>query len=113
MLDLLSQLVSRSLVLAERKPGEAARYRMLETIREYASDKLSETGEEVAVHDRRLGFFVMLAEVAEPEFFRPDQVSWFNRLEAEHENLRAAAVWSFEGEAATPALSLVGALSWF
>jgi non-specific serine/threonine protein kinase len=113
VLDLLSKLTSKSLVLAERMPGEAARYRMLETIREYAGEKLAETGEEAAVRDRHLEFFVILAEVAEPELFRPDQVSWLNRLEAEHENLRAAAAWSSEREAATPALRLVGALSWF
>jgi non-specific serine/threonine protein kinase len=113
VLDLLSQLASKSLVLAERKPGEAARYRMLETIREYASEKLAEDGEEVAVRDRHLDFFVMLAEEAEPELFKPDQVSWLNKLETEHENLRAAAAWSLERKAGTSALRLVGALSWF
>jgi len=113
VLDRLTQLASKSLVLAERRPGEEARYRMLDTIREYAGVKLVDAGEEVAVRDRHLDYFVMLAEKAEPELFKPDQVSWLNRLEAEHENLRAAATWSLEREAAAPALRLVGALSWF
>lgn len=113
VLDLLSQLASKSLVLAERKPGEAARFRMLETIREYASEKLAKDGEEAAVRDRHLDFFVMLAEEAEPELFKNDQVIWLNKLETEYENLRAAAAWSLEREAALPALSLVGSLSVF
>jgi predicted ATPase/DNA-binding SARP family transcriptional activator len=112
-LDILSQLTSKSLVLAERKPGEEARYRMLETIREYARVKLAEAEEEVAVGDRHLDFFVMLAEEAEPQLFEPDQVSWLNKLEADHENLRAAVVYSLERKAASPAMRLVGALSWF
>jgi predicted ATPase/DNA-binding SARP family transcriptional activator len=113
VLDLLSQLSSKSLILSERKPGEQARYGMLETIREYTSEKLAEAGERAAVRDRHLDFFVSLAEEAEPQLFSPDQVYWLNRLEAEHENLRAAAAWSLERKAATPALRLVGALSWF
>jgi non-specific serine/threonine protein kinase len=113
VLDLLSQLASKSLVLAERRPGEEARYRMLETIREYTAEKLTEAGEEAVVRDRHLDFFVMLAEEAEPQLFRPVQVYGLNRLEAEHENLRAAAAWSLERKAATSALRLVGALSWF
>jgi predicted ATPase len=113
VLDLLSQLVSKSLVMTERKIGEEARYRMLETIREYALEKLIEAGEEIAVRDRHLDFFMMLAEEAEPQLFKPDQVSWFNRVEAEHENLRAAVTWSLKRKVATPALRLVGALSWF
>ncbi|UCF28099.1 MAG: hypothetical protein JSW42_16005 [Chloroflexota bacterium] len=113
VLDILSQLASKSLILAERKPGKEARYRMLETIREYASEKLAEAGEETVVRDNHLNFFVLLAEEAEPELFRPDQVLWLNRLETEHENLRAAAAWSLERKVGTAALRLVGALSWF
>jgi predicted ATPase/DNA-binding SARP family transcriptional activator len=113
VLDLLSHLASKSLILSERKLGEEARYRMLDTIREYAGEKLTEAGEEAAVRDRHLDYFVTMAEEAEPQLFKPDQVSWFNRLEAEHENLRAAVTWSLERKAATSALRLVGALSWF
>jgi len=86
---------------------------MLETIREYAGKNLAEAGEETTVRDRHLDYFVKLAEEAEPQLFKPDQISWFNRLEADHENLRAAATWSLERKAATSALRLVGALSWF
>ncbi len=113
VLDLLSHLASKSLILSERKLGEEARYRMLDTIREYAGEKLVEAGEEATVRDRHLDYFVRMAEEAEPQLFKPDQVSWFNRLEAEHENLRAAVTWSLKRKAATSALRLVGALSWF
>jgi non-specific serine/threonine protein kinase len=113
VLDLLSLLAGKSLVLAERNPGEQVRYRMLETIREYSKEKLIDSGEEVAIRNRHLEYFVMFAEQAEPQLFKPDQVSWLNKLEAEHENLRAAAAWSLESKKSTSALRLVGALSWF
>jgi predicted ATPase/DNA-binding SARP family transcriptional activator len=113
VLDLLSLLANKSLVLTERRPGEEARYRMLETIREYAGVKLSDSGDETMVRDRHLEFFVALAEQAEPQLSEPNQLFWLNRLEIEHENLRSAVIWSLEQKAATPALSLVSALSWF
>jgi predicted ATPase/DNA-binding SARP family transcriptional activator len=113
VLDLLSQLASKSLVLAERKSGEQVRYHMLETIREYSREKLLDSKQEVWVRDRHLDYFVMFSEEAEPELFKPEQVTWLNKLEAEHENLRAAAAWSLDQKAATSALRLVGALSWF
>jgi non-specific serine/threonine protein kinase len=113
VLDLLSLLANKSLVLTDRRPGEEARYRMLDTIREYARVKLIESGEETLVRDHHLDFFVMLAEQAEPQLSKPNQVIWFNRLETEHENLRSAMVWSLEQKEASPALRLVGALSWF
>jgi non-specific serine/threonine protein kinase len=113
ILDLLSQLANKSLVLSERSPGEQARYRMLNTIREYAGEKLAKAGEEASVRDRHLEYFAASAEEAEPQLFSPEQVLWLNRLEAQHDDFRAAAVWSLERKAANSALRLVGALSWF
>jgi non-specific serine/threonine protein kinase len=97
VLDLLSQLVHKSLVMAEREQGAEARYRLLETIRQYAREKLLESGEGVRIRDRHLDYFMALAERAEPELRRSQQVTWLNRLEDEMDNLRVALDWSIEG----------------
>jgi predicted ATPase/class 3 adenylate cyclase len=90
VLDLLTQLANKSLVVVE---SEEARYRLLETIRHYARDKLMESGEAGAVRGRHLDFFLNLAEEAEPELIGADQAVWLNRLEVEHDNMRAALEW--------------------
>jgi predicted ATPase/DNA-binding CsgD family transcriptional regulator len=88
----LGRLVDKSLVLADQGDGQA-RYRLLETIRQYARDRLREAGEAAACRDRHLDHFLALAEEAEPELYLPDQDAWLARLEAEHDNLRAALDW--------------------
>jgi len=118
VLDLLTQLVNKSLVLVEDRVGEA-RYRMLETIRQYARGRLLVSGESEQTGDRHLDFFCRLAEEAEPHLHGPEQVVWFNRLETEFDNLRAALEWSLqEGDAGATAraemgLRLAGAEEWF
>jgi predicted ATPase/class 3 adenylate cyclase len=112
VLDLLTHLVDKSLVVMEEKGGEA-RYRFLETIRQYARDKLMESGEGVDLRVRHQDWFLELVEQAEPELHGPDQVAWFDRLEAEHDNLRAALEWSLGGEETDVGLRLSGALWWF
>jgi predicted ATPase/DNA-binding XRE family transcriptional regulator len=98
VLDLLAQLVDRSLVAVEPTRGGGVRYRMLETVRQYAHERLVERGEVDAVQRRHAAFYRDLAERADPELWRPDQVAWMVRLETELGNLRAALEWS-----ATPA----------
>lgn len=93
VLDVLGRLVDRSLVIVDQQQEEA-RYRMLETIREYAREMLSASGEEERVRNRHLDFFLKLAEEAEPKLHSAEQVSWLNRLEREHDNMRAALRWS-------------------
>ena len=88
----LGRLVDKSLVLADQG-DDRARYRLLETIRQYARDRLREAGEAAGCHDRHLDHFLALAEEAEPELYQPDQDTWLARLEAEHDNLRAALEW--------------------
>jgi tetratricopeptide (TPR) repeat protein len=70
------------------------RFLMLETVREYALERLVESGEEAALRRRHAEYFVVLAETAEPELWGPHQVKWLQRLEIEHDNLRAALEWS-------------------
>ncbi|HSG45359.1 MAG TPA: adenylate/guanylate cyclase domain-containing protein, partial [Anaerolineales bacterium] len=91
VLDLLSQLVNKSLVVVnEKSKSGETRYRMLETIRQYARDKLLETGGGDAVRDKHLAYFVKLTEQAEPELYRANQVFWINKLDDELDNIRAA-----------------------
>lgn len=111
MVDLIGQLVSKSLVMAEEREGET-RYRMLETIRQYAREKLLDSGEGEHVRDRHLDFFQKLAEHGEAMYFRGRLVEWIPRLEVEHDNLRAALEWACERDPET-ARWLAGLLRWF
>jgi non-specific serine/threonine protein kinase len=112
ILDLLTHLVAKSLVAVKEERGEA-RYRLLETIRQYARSRLLESGEESVLRGRHRDWFLSLAERAEPELRGPDQGMWLDRLELEHDNLRAALAWSRESGEAEEALRLAGALWWF
>ncbi|MDP8949458.1 MAG: helix-turn-helix domain-containing protein [Actinomycetota bacterium] len=96
VLALLGRLVEQSLVVAADagEEGDEVRYRMLESIRQYARELLEESGEDEATRRRHAEFFLALAERAEPELRGPDQVEWLERLEKEHGNLRAAVNWA-------------------
>jgi predicted ATPase/DNA-binding SARP family transcriptional activator/DNA-binding CsgD family transcriptional regulator len=109
VLDLLSRLVDKSLVLVVHQ-GVEARYRLLETIRQYGSEKLEQSGEAPEIGRRHAGFFLGLAERAEPELNGVRQEAWLDRLETEHDNLRAALRWSLEGEELETGLRLASAL---
>jgi DNA-binding CsgD family transcriptional regulator/tetratricopeptide (TPR) repeat protein len=91
VLSALRRLVDKSLVNAEERDGEA-RYRLLETIRQYAADRLVEAGEAAATRDRHLAWFLAFAGGLEPELQR-DLDAWRTRLEPERDNLRAALEW--------------------
>lgn len=113
VLDLLTRLVDKSLVMAEPQ-GAETRYRMLETIRQYSSDKLTEAGEVGKIRGRHLHWFLQLTEQAEPDLSGPRKEMWLKRLEMEHDNLRAALEWSREEAGDREAgLRLVGALPEF
>jgi tetratricopeptide (TPR) repeat protein len=109
VLDLLTGLVDKSLVLAEGQGADAC-YRLLETIRQYAGEKLLAAGEAEAVRDRHLDWYLGLAEQAKPELIGPNQVAWLDRLERERDNLRAALEWALERGAADKALRMAGAV---
>jgi predicted ATPase/class 3 adenylate cyclase len=114
VLDLLTGLVDKSLVAVEELPGEAMgdgrseapRYRLLETIRQYSRDRLFESGEASDLRQRHFDWFLALAEHAEPELDGPRQRQWLDRLEREHENLRAALQWAEESHQAESGLQL-------
>ena len=114
ILDLLTQLVDKSLVVAETRDAEA-RYRLLETVRQYGSDRLQESGEADLVRTRHRNWYLALAEQAHPDLHRGQRGElWLERLETEHDNLRAALEWSeMEKDGAEAGLRLAGALYWF
>ena len=119
ILGLLSGLVDKSLVVAEASQGvetlhaTSLRYRMLEPIRQYAREKLEQSGEGEEVRHRHARFFLALSEEDEPRLRGPEDREWFERLEAEHDNLRTALSWSLERGEAELGLKLAGALRMF
>ncbi len=113
ILDLLTQLVNKSLVAAEREQGEEARYRLLETIREYALERLAASGESENIRREHARFFLGLAQEAEPHLTSAARGVWLERLKIEHDNLRAALQRASESGEALTGLQLATALHWF
>ena len=90
VLELMSQLVAKSLVIADRQPGRERRFHLHETIREYAHEKLLEAGEQANICSQLLNYFLELSERAELALHGPDQMEWYQRLTDERDNLRVA-----------------------
>ncbi len=112
IVELLGRLVDKSLCLTDSQ-GSDPRYRLLETIRQYGFEKLTETLEGPLVRARHRDFYLGFAEDAESRLQGPEQVAWLKRLETDHDNLRAALRWSLDRDETEPALRLGGALSLF
>ena len=112
ILDLLTHLVNKSLILAERKQGQETRYHMLETLRQYAQEKLWAADEGELMRQRHLAYFVDLAERAEPNLRAFDMVLWLDRLETELDNIRVALGWAQESDVEAQ-LRIASALLWF
>jgi non-specific serine/threonine protein kinase len=113
ILDLITHLVDKSLVEMDLDRGEElgrARYRTLETIREYARDRLAEAEEEAAYRARHRSHFLGLAQVADAKLTGPEQATWLRRLASEHENLRAALSTDGAGADVPASLRLAGVL---
>jgi non-specific serine/threonine protein kinase len=113
ILDLIGRMVDKSLVIVEHSPTAATRYRMLETIREYARQKLEESGETVDLQNRHLEYFVQLAEDAERNTFGADSVKYHRRLDEELDDIRNAMDWSIQTHQAIMAFRLGAALFYF
>jgi predicted ATPase/class 3 adenylate cyclase len=111
VLNLLTQLVNKSLVMADEQET-STRYRLLETIRQYARDKLLEAGESEQVRTRHLDFFLKFAEEAESYMNGPQEMEWRMFLDAEYDNLRTALEWGMENDV-DKVLRLGGALHLF
>jgi non-specific serine/threonine protein kinase len=111
VLELLAQLVNKSLVAVDGQDGEA-RYHLLETIRQYARDKLVEIGEAAKVCDRHLEYYLQLAEAGEPHLYSSHLMRQLDQFAVEHDNFRAALQWGAKHNA-DAGLRLAGALAEF
>ncbi|KAB2339156.1 AfsR/SARP family transcriptional regulator [Actinomadura rudentiformis] len=111
VIDVVAALIDKSLVIAD---GHAeVRYRLLETVRVYAAERLEEAGEGDRIRSAHAAYFLELAERADPELRRADQLLWMNRLTAERDNCSAAFRHIIETRDVTTGLRLVAALVWF
>jgi predicted ATPase/class 3 adenylate cyclase len=113
VLEGVSSLLDKSLLRQEEEAEAEPRFVMLETIHEYASERLEQSGEAKAIQRAHAEYFLDLAEEAEPGLWSPDEAAWLDRLEEEHDNLRSALSWSIDYEEGGLALRLSGALQWF
>jgi predicted ATPase len=110
VLDGIRTLVESSLVIAADTSAEEPRYRMLDTIREYAAEQLLSAGEQEMCRRQHCSYYVDLAEHAEGALQDRNQRVWYARLEREQDNLRAALDWLLRASEAELALRLAGAL---
>jgi predicted ATPase len=113
VLDRISSLVDKNLILRQPDENGEPRFTMLETICEYAREELERGGGAHAARERHAAWCVQLAERAEPELTAAGQATWLDRLEREHDNLRAALGWLRSSGEIELELRLAGALSRF
>lgn len=109
LLDLISELVDKSLVDIEAAGG-SSRFRLLETVRQYAGRKLAASGAETSVRNRHLDFFVELSEKAEPDLEGHGYAEWLKRLDPDLDNLRAALEWGAGSGRSDKALRIAASL---
>ncbi len=112
VLDLLSNLVEKSLVVVDTS-SDTTRYQFLETIREYAHEKLLQANERERLDARHLDYFIALAEQAEPELYERNQLEWMQRLEQDYDNFRVALRWTRASKQDLKFVQLSGALGYF
>jgi predicted ATPase/class 3 adenylate cyclase len=111
--DGVSSLLDKSLLRQEEGPNGEPRFVMLETVHEFAREKLKESAEAEEINRAHAQYFLTLAEEANPELKGANQLEWLERLEAEHDNMRAALTWALKRKEVEVALRLGGALWWF
>ncbi|WP_329082945.1 AfsR/SARP family transcriptional regulator [Streptomyces niveus] len=112
-LELLGSLVDKSLVVASPAPDGAMRYRLLETVLEYAAQRLDESGGRAAAERRHLVHFRELIRLADPKLRGPEQLHWITRVTVEYENLRTALRHAVAESDEHEALCLVHSLAWY
>ncbi|MFE5845245.1 BTAD domain-containing putative transcriptional regulator [Streptomyces niveus] len=112
-LEVLGSLVDKSLVVASPAPDGAMRYRLLETVLEYAGQRLDESGGRAAAERRHLVHFRELVRLADPKLRGPEQLRWITRVTVEYENLRTALRHAVAEHDEHEALCLVHSLAWY
>ena len=114
LIDRLATLVEQSLIHQEEQADGEARYGMLETVREYGLERLAMAGEEEGARLAHAHHFLALAEAAAAHLpCGPDEILWLDRLEREHDNLRAALDWALAQRKAETAARIATSLRWF
>ncbi len=118
ILDLLGKLIDKSLVFRERSRLGDSRYRLLESIRQYAGEILRKSSEEALLRDRHLAYFADLTSKAQTRLVGPEQRPWTEKLDADYENLKAALSWAIqhaqiEERYQQAAVSLATSLYWY
>jgi predicted ATPase/DNA-binding XRE family transcriptional regulator len=106
VLEDIEALIDQSLVEFIEQPGGQSRYRMLETIREFALERLAVSGEEPRVRQRHAEYFTALAERAETYLHGPDQDEWLRYLTYDHDNFRSVLSWAERGDTGDSVLGL-------
>ena len=109
VLDLLQQLVDKSLITVERD-GKNSRYTMIESVWQYSREKLEASGEAQPMRDRHLNYFLAFAEEAAPHLDGPDQKAWLDRCRSERFNIRFATEWAIQSQKVEAGLRLFSAL---
>ncbi|MET4926137.1 BTAD domain-containing putative transcriptional regulator [Streptomyces sp. PSRA5] len=112
-LGLLGSLVDKSLVVATPAPDGVMRYRLLETVLEYAGERLDESGDRAAAERRHLVHFRELLRLADPKLRGPEQLHWIERITLDYENTRTALRRAVAGRDEHEALCLVHSLAWY
>jgi predicted ATPase/transcriptional regulator with XRE-family HTH domain len=110
LIDELLSLVDQSLVHQTRSEADDRRFGMLETIREFAAERLLADEESKSTRRSHAAYFLGLAEEAESHFTDQDQAVWMDQLEVEHDNLRTALGWCLESDESAQAVRLAGSL---
>src|SRR2546430_11302200 len=110
VLEAVAALVDKSLLRQETQADGQPRLLMLETIREYALERLAASGEAEAVQRQHAIFFLRFSEEAEPKIRGAEHFLWRTRLEVEHDNLRAALRWTLESQEAEMGMQLAFSL---
>ncbi|MBV9547918.1 MAG: helix-turn-helix domain-containing protein [Chloroflexi bacterium] len=113
VLDLVTCLVDRSLVVCQTSSDESSRYSLLEIVRQYALARLQEFGEEFAARTRHASHYLSIAENAELHLVSSRQIEWLDRLEQDRENLRSALMWTVRAGQAETGQRLACALLWW
>jgi DNA-binding CsgD family transcriptional regulator/tetratricopeptide (TPR) repeat protein len=109
----VSSLLDKSLLGQKEGPDGEPRFVMLETVHEFAREKLGQSPEAEEIKRVHAQYFLALAEEAKPELKGANQLQWLEKLEAEHDNMRVALSWALERKGVEVALRLGGALWWF
>jgi predicted ATPase/DNA-binding CsgD family transcriptional regulator len=113
-IEVLVALADRSLIMVDERGDQAEpRYRMLETVREFAAERLAEAGEVDLIRSRHRDHYLSLAESTTPLLLGPEEGRWWARLTREMDNMRAALAWSRDQGDAESLARMVTTLMWF